>query len=139
MGVRWRAAAPTSIQIDVGRGYSLFVAAQDSDTPAPSAPALTSRPWIEEEHVTPPLRAGRVRVAKDDGVRFLPAERDNIIVERLWGSLKYESVYLNAYETGSAARRGIGAWIELYNRRRPHSSLDERAPRISPATFPPRG
>lgn len=46
---------------------------------------------------------------------------DNIVVERLWRSLKYEAVYLNAYETWSECRKGIGAWIELYNPRRPHS------------------
>jgi len=54
--------------------------------------------------------------------------RDNIVVERLWRSLKYECVYLNAYESGSECRRGIGAWIELYNQRRPHTSLDDRTP-----------
>ena len=54
--------------------------------------------------------------------------RDNIMVERLWRSLKYESVYLHAYESGSEARNGIGAWIEFYNRRRPHQALGERTP-----------
>jgi hypothetical protein len=51
-----------------------------------------------------------------------------IIVERLWRSLKYECIYLNAYEGGSETRRGIGSWVKLYNRRRPHSSLDDRTP-----------
>ena len=47
---------------------------------------------------------------------------DNRMIERLWRSLKYECVYLNAFETGSAARDGIGAWIRYYNETRPHSS-----------------
>jgi len=51
---------------------------------------------------------------------------DNVMVERLWRTLKYDCVYLNAFETGSEAREGIGRWFERYNRRRPHSSLDDR-------------
>lgn len=53
---------------------------------------------------------------------------DNVFIERLWRSLKYECVYLNAFETGSDARAGIGSWIEHYNRRRPHSSFGGRTP-----------
>ena len=47
---------------------------------------------------------------------------DNVFIERLWRSLKYECVYLNAFETGSEARQGIGHWIDLYNSERPHSA-----------------
>ena len=50
--------------------------------------------------------------------------RDNVFVERLWKSIKYEEVYLHAYETVSAARSGIGRYLEFYNSRRPHSALD---------------
>jgi len=53
---------------------------------------------------------------------------DNVMIERLWRTLKYDCVYLNAWETGSEAREGIGRWIERYNGRRPHSSLDGRTP-----------
>jgi putative transposase len=56
------------------------------------------------------------------------AWRDNVFVERLWRSVKYEEVYLHAYESVSAARAGIGRYLDLYNRRRPHSSLDGRTP-----------
>ena len=56
------------------------------------------------------------------------AWRDNVFVERLWRSVKYEEVYLHAYDTVSAARAGIGRYLDFYNRRRPHSSLDERTP-----------
>lgn len=54
--------------------------------------------------------------------------RDNIMVERLWRTLKYENIYLHAYETGSEARIGIGAWLDRYNRIRGHSSLDDYTP-----------
>jgi putative transposase len=50
------------------------------------------------------------------------------IIERLWRSLKYECVFLNAFETGSEARSGIGRWIDYYNRGRPHSSFGGRTP-----------
>jgi putative transposase len=54
--------------------------------------------------------------------------RDYVFVERLWKSIKYEEVYLCAYGTVSAARSGIGRYIDFYNGRRPHSSLDGMTP-----------
>ena len=48
---------------------------------------------------------------------------DNVFVERLWRSLKYECVYLHAFETGSELRSGLLRWIGYYNGHRPHSSL----------------
>ena len=54
--------------------------------------------------------------------------RRDVFIEQLWRSLKYENVYLNAYETGSEARTGIGQWFDFYNRTRPHSSLDDKTP-----------
>jgi putative transposase len=54
---------------------------------------------------------------------------DNIFVERLWRSLKYEEVYLNAYATVAEAKAGIGAWLSFYNEERPHQSLGYRTPR----------
>jgi putative transposase len=56
------------------------------------------------------------------------AWRDNVFVERLWRSVKYEEVYLHAYDSVSEARTGIGRYLDLYNRRRPHSSLDGMTP-----------
>jgi putative transposase len=53
---------------------------------------------------------------------------DNVFIERLWRSLKYECVFLNAFETGSEARLGIGHWIGYYNADRPHSALAGRTP-----------
>ena len=54
--------------------------------------------------------------------------RDNIFVERLWRSLKYEEVYLHAYDSVSSATAGIRQYFTLYNTRRPHSSLTDRTP-----------
>ena len=56
--------------------------------------------------------------------------RDNVFIERLWRSIKYEEVYLHAYESVSQARMGIGRYIEFYNTRRPHSSLQARTPDV---------
>ncbi|WP_415768221.1 IS3 family transposase [Paraburkholderia sp. J69-1] len=56
------------------------------------------------------------------------AWRDNVFVERVWRSIKYEEIYLRAYESVSHARRSIGQYIELYNRKRPHSSLADQTP-----------
>jgi putative transposase len=56
------------------------------------------------------------------------AWRDNVFVERLWRSVKYEEVYLRAYDTVGEARTSIGRYLDFYNRRRPHSSLDGRTP-----------
>jgi len=56
------------------------------------------------------------------------AWRDNVFVERLWRSVKYEEVYLHAYDSVSAARAGLARYLEFYNARRPHSSLDGKTP-----------
>lgn len=69
------------------------------------------------------LDAG-VRLSMDGRGRWM----DNVFIERLWRSLKYECIYLNAFETGSEARAGIGRWITYYNRTRPHSALGGRTP-----------
>ncbi|MEH2567862.1 putative transposase [Bradyrhizobium sp. AZCC 2289] len=56
------------------------------------------------------------------------AWRDNVFVERLWRSVKYEEVYLRAYESVGEARHSIGRYLDFYNGRRPHSSLDDMTP-----------
>ncbi len=54
--------------------------------------------------------------------------RDNIFVERLWRTVKYEEVYLKAYENGGDARTGLGAYFSFYNNQRPHQALGYRTP-----------
>lgn len=70
------------------------------------------------------LTGADVKISMDGRGRWL----DNVFIERLWRSLKYECVYLHAFETGSQARTGIGRWITYYNSERPHSALDGRTP-----------
>ena len=53
---------------------------------------------------------------------------DNVFVERLWRSIKYEEVYLKAYQNGTEARKGIGAYLAFYNQERPHQALGYRSP-----------
>ena len=69
---------------------------------------------------------------KDNGIRISMdgkgAWRDNVFVERLWRSVKYEEVYLHAYDTVSAAKAGLYRYFQFYNSRRPHSSLDRQTP-----------
>src|SRR5438874_8800875 len=54
--------------------------------------------------------------------------RDNVFVERLWKSVKYEEVYLRAYDSVGDACASIGRYLNFYNSKRPHSSLDRRTP-----------
>ena len=70
------------------------------------------------------LKDADVAISMDGKGRWL----DNVMIERLWRSLKYECVYLQAFETGSEARAGIGRWIDYYNESRPHSAFDGRTP-----------
>jgi putative transposase len=54
--------------------------------------------------------------------------RDNVFVERLWRSIKYEEVYLHAYDTISAAQQGLKRYLTFYNQTRPHQALDGQTP-----------
>jgi putative transposase len=54
--------------------------------------------------------------------------RDNVFIERFWRTVKYEEVYLRAYDSVAEARSSIGRYLEFYNGRRPHSALDRRTP-----------
>jgi putative transposase len=70
------------------------------------------------------LAAVGVKISMDGRGRWM----DNVFIERLWRSLKYEEVYLKAYDDGREARAGIAAWIAFYNARRPHQALGNRPP-----------
>lgn len=54
--------------------------------------------------------------------------RDNVFVERLWKSVKYEEIYLNGYDAVSEVRQALARYFDFYNRRRPHSTLDRKTP-----------
>jgi putative transposase len=54
--------------------------------------------------------------------------RDNVFVERLWKSVKYEEVYLHAYDCASDAQSGLQRYFARYNQFRPHSALDDKTP-----------
>lgn len=71
-----------------------------------------------------PLKEAGVRISMDGKGRWM----DNVFVERLWRSLKYEEVYLHAYEDVKEARLSRGRWINFYNYERPHQSLDYKTP-----------
>ena len=75
--------------------------------------AFTSRPM-----------AADVKISIDDRGRWM----DNVFIERLWRSLKYEDVYLKGYADGREARAGIASWIDFYNLQRPHQALANRTP-----------
>jgi putative transposase len=70
------------------------------------------------------LQKNRIRISMDGR----GAWRDNVFVERLWKSVKYEEVYLHAYESVAAAKTGIGNYLAFYNGRRPHTALDRDTP-----------
>ena len=70
--------------------------------------------------------AGRgVQISMDGKGRYL----DNVFIERLWRSLKYEEVYIKAYGSVAEARRSLGGWLAFYNDVRPHQTLDYQTPR----------
>ena len=72
------------------------------------------------------LKRAKTKISMDGKARYL----DNIFVERLWQSLKYECVYLRAWETGSQAKAGVGRWITFYNHLRPHAAHRGQPPAV---------
>ena len=89
---------------------------------------------------TEQLEAAGARISMDGRGRWL----DNVFVERLWRSLKYEEVHLKAYANGLEARIGIGQWFRFYNDSRPHQALGYKTPaaawaaEVSPVDLPLR-
>jgi len=81
---------------------------------------FTSFAWTDR------LKRAGARISMDGKGRCL----DNIFIERLWRSLKYECVYLHAWETGSQAKAGVGRWIAFYNHQRPHAAHGGQPPAV---------
>jgi putative transposase len=82
---------------------------------------FTSFKWTDT------LRKAGVKISMDGKGRFM----DNIFIERLWRSLKYECVYLHAWSGGREAKAGIGKWIEFYNHNRPHTVHNGLTPNVA--------
>lgn len=70
------------------------------------------------------LKESGIKISMDGKGRWM----DNVFIERLWRSLKYECVYLNAFDNGLQARRDIGCWLAFYNAQRPHSTFNGQTP-----------
>ncbi|MDH2328308.1 IS3 family transposase [Cereibacter sp. SYSU M97828] len=81
---------------------------------------FTSFAWTDR------LKRVGTRISMDGKGRCI----DNVFIERLWRSLKYECVYLHAWETGSQAKAAIGSWITFYNHRRPHTAHGGQPPAV---------
>lgn len=79
---------------------------------------FTSAQWINA------LQSREIRVSMDGKGHWM----DNVFIERLWRSLKYECIYLNAFDTFREAQAGIDHWMHYYNNERPHSSLGDQTP-----------
>lgn len=79
---------------------------------------FTSKEWVER------LNALGVKVSMDGKGRWM----DNVFIERLWRSVKYEEIYLREHATLPALRRGLEDWFERYNTWRPHQALGNRTP-----------
>jgi putative transposase len=79
---------------------------------------FTSEEWISR------LKAWGVQISMDGRGRWM----DNVFIERLWRSIKYEDIYLREYATVAALERGVNGWIKHYNTWRPHAALGNKTP-----------
>lgn len=77
------------------------------------------------EAFTSALKTWNIKISMDGKGRY----KDNIFIERLWRTLKYEKIYLKSYETGVELSRDLTIWFNYYNENRKHSSLDKQTPK----------
>ena len=119
---RYVVAWTLSMTLDVTFCLAAFRAALNYGCPeifnTDQGTQFTSRDWISA------LEAEQIRISMDGRGRAL----DNVFVERLWRSVKYEEVYLHDYQSIAGAEQGIGRYFEFYNRQRLHQSLGYRTP-----------
>ena len=76
------------------------------------------------EDFTDVLKDNGIKISMDGKGRWM----DNVFIERLWRSLKYEEVYLTAYDSVAQAKQGIGDWLAFYNEERRHANLSRMTP-----------
>ena len=119
--------APESLRVKAGRLADFCVEALEEAIARYGVPEIvntdqgsqfTSLEFIEK------LKASSIAISMDGK----GAWRDNVFIERFWKALKYEEVYLRAYDTVSEARASIARYVAFYNQRRLHSSLEDRTP-----------
>jgi transposase InsO family protein len=122
MGV-FRSRADASEQVIRLKGLAQVTDAASGESALPDTAINIHR---DQEVWNELPRSNRHRRADLDGGRG--RWMDNVFIERLWRSLKYECVYLHAFETGSELRTGLAGWIGYYNARRPHATLAGRTP-----------
>jgi putative transposase len=112
------------LSITLDTGFCLAALDRALDLPAPEIFNTDQGSQFTSQDFTERLENAGVRISMDGQGRF----HDNIFIERLWRSVKYEEVYLHSYETVRQARSGLARYFEFYNRERPHSSLGYRTP-----------
>ena len=110
--------------VRISRGSAYYL-----PRPAPAS-GLTVMRRLDRLHLEFPFAGSRMLqgLLVSEGCKIGRAWRDNVFVERLWRSVKYEEVYLRAYDSVGDARNSIGRYLDFYNCRRPHSSLDGSTP-----------
>ena len=79
---------------------------------------------VTSDLFTDSVKAHGIQISMDGRGRV----QDNIFIERLWWSLKYQYFYLHSFDSGSQLRQGLKGWFEYYNSQRPHQTLDDRTP-----------
>jgi putative transposase len=122
----WFSHRVLSWRVSITLGTSFCVAALEEALARHGRPEIVNTDQGSQftcEAFTGVLAKNEIRISMDGK----GAWRDNVFVERLWRSVKYEEVYLRAYDSVSDARASI-RYLDLYNRRRPHSTLDGRTP-----------
>ena len=110
----WRRSNTTTRDFCVGALQALAAHGKPEIFNTDQGSQFTSDDWTNE------LKAASVQISMDGKGRWF----DNVFIERLWRSVKYENVYLKAYETGSELCRGLAEYFEFYNAKRSHQALD---------------
>jgi putative transposase len=110
--------------LPIGRGFLYLVAIMDWTSRAVLSWRLSQGSQFTSAAFTGVLEQASIQISMDGRGRWM----DNVFTERLWRSLKHEDVYLKGYADGRKARHGIAAWVEFYNRNRPHQALGYATP-----------